>query len=112
MLKHREWIALEWWVNRIDPSIAGSDRFNFQIRYPINQRSPRGVNNRYRVPGAGGMLAGGFNQKSGAQRVVNKQKKPKPKKETKKSDNDVDDEDAKKAEEGDDAEVEEKQENG
>lgn len=56
-----------------------------QIRYPVNQRLSRGGGNRYRVPGPpAGMPVGGFNQKA-PQRMVNKQKKPKPKKEDKKS---------------------------
>lgn len=55
-----------------------------QIRYPVNQRQARGMGARYRVTGASGVMAGGFNQK-GPQRIASKQKKLKPKKDEKKS---------------------------
>jgi hypothetical protein len=81
-----------------------------QIRYPINNRTPRGVNNRFRVGAAPGILAGAFNQK-GTQRFVAKPKKPKQKKETKKTEENGEETEKKSILKDEDNE-EEKQENG
>lgn len=64
---------------------------SFKIRYPINQRSPRVTNTRYRVGGTGVVLPGGYNQKS-VPRLANKPKKQKPKKDVEKKTADGEDE--------------------
>lgn len=82
-----------------------------QIRYPINNRTPRGVNNRFRVGASPGIIAGAFNQK-GTQKFVAKPKKPKQKKETKKSEDENGEESEKKSILKDEDKEEEKHENG
>ncbi|CRK95071.1 CLUMA_CG008549, isoform A [Clunio marinus] len=72
------------WANGSrNPQIARMNRAGV-IRYPINQRSTRGGNYRYRIAAPGSMSTSGFNQKS-PQRFA-KQKKLKPKKENNKTD--------------------------
>lgn len=89
--------------------------FCFQIRYPINQRSPRGVNTRYRVNVPGAMLPAGFNQKNPQRFANNKPKKQKPKKDVKKpaKEGEEDESEKKAVVKDDEAEKEqEKTENG
>lgn len=57
--------------------MSSAGKIQFQVRYPINQRSPRGMTNRFRVGSGPGMI-NQFNQKP-TQRFANKPKKPKQK---------------------------------
>jgi hypothetical protein len=89
----QRWIVPEWWdgINFLE-DCENKILLLSQIRYPINQKSPRATNNRYRVPGVPGNVALSLNQKA-PQRFVNKPKKQKPnKKDAKKSGKDGEEE--------------------